>query len=467
MIINLEERIKEIGKSFTEVSSQINCFKKGVDKMKLLKPALISDGVLNIDKYRYSALFNSVEQQKKMVAFIPASGAATRMFKQLYLFLETEKENDTVIEFCKNINKFPFADDIPDKKKLHKKELIKFLLGKKGLNLGDTPKGLVLFHSGEKNKTAFEEQLNTASVYVNELHFTVSERHLEKFKEVLAHVNIDKQISFSFQKSSTDTIAVDIENIPFEENGKLIFRPGGHGALIENLNDIEADVIFVKNIDNVAIEKIEESNFVYKKALAGKLFELQNRIHNSLCSLIDSEVREVDLKEIASFATLELNIIIPASISDLRAFLIRKLNRPIRVCGMVKNEGQPGGGPFWVESKSGEVSLQIVEGAQIDKNDLEQLKIMNQATHFNPVDIVCGVKNYKGEKFNLLQFVNHETAFITQKSRNGKLIKALERPGLWNGAMADWITVFVEVPLHTFNPVKTINDLLKPNHQNG
>ncbi|MFD0963708.1 DUF4301 family protein [Pseudofulvibacter geojedonensis] len=459
--MDIEFKIKKLGKDLKKISNQIQYFKKGVEKTKLVKPALIQDGIIRIDESKSANVFNDVEN-KDIVAFIPASGAATRMFKELFLFLETGIANDTVADFFENINRFLFVNSIPKEKKKSERELLEFVLSSEGLNFGQLPKGLIPFH----NKTAFEEQLKHTSLYVNKLHFTISENHLNNFELKLKEVNYQKEVSFSFQKPSTDTIAVDLENNPFEENGELLFRPGGHGALIENLNDIDADIVFIKNIDNVAIEKVETKNIVYKKALGGKLLELQNKVFGYL-ELLSNPLGPTEVNEIIDFAKQELNIVMPEQISNLNSFLIKKLNRPIRICGMVKNEGQPGGGPFWVCDKNGDVSLQIVEGAQMDKNDPEQLKIMNQATHFNPVDIVCGVKNYKGEKFNLLEFVDEEAVFITQKSRNGKLIKALERPGLWNGAMADWITVFVEVPSHTFNPVKTVNDLLKPNHQNG
>jgi hypothetical protein len=276
-------------------------------------------------------------------------------------------------------------------------------------------------------------------------------------------------ISFSKQKPSTDTIAVDLNNDPFIlGNGEVLFRPGGHGALIENLNDLDADIIFIKNIDNIVPDHLKEVTVQYKKALAGKLMEFQERIFYYLNILDeDSTLSPSFMEEVADFIQEELcEELLPGhEIIDAKAYFKRKLNRPLRICGMVKNEGEPGGGPFWAKNPDNTISLQVVESAQVDPGDVEQAEIAQSATHFNPVDLVCGVKNYKGEKFDLTKYIDPQTGFISQKSQEGRELKALELPGLWNGSMSDWITLFVEVPIETFNPVKVVNDLLREQHQ--
>ena len=341
------------------------------------------------------------------------------------------------------------------------------------------------FHRYENQNiaTPIEEHLNECVTYATSnktafMHFTVSEEHQLEFEKIIhdvkpkveAQSGIDIKIHFSYQNKATDTIAVDAKNEPFrDENGLLIFRPGGHGALIDNLNNLDADVIFIKNIDNVIQNHIEEIA-LYKKALAGILITTQEQVFSYLDQLDSNTITENNIDEIVTFVKSKLN---NGIVSDFQKYTLENkityireiLNRPIRVCGMVKNEGEPGGGPFWVRDNSGHVSLQIVESSQVDTNNPDQLAIMKTATHFNPVDLICGIKNYKGEKFELTQFVDHNSGFIVEKNKNGREIKAYELPGLWNGAMAKWITIFVEVPLITFNPVKTVNDLLKPAHQ--
>ncbi|MCD4720334.1 MAG: DUF4301 family protein, partial [Desulfobacula sp.] len=353
------------------------------------------------------------------------------------------------------------------------------------LDYGKLPKGLLKFHRYEhSNRVALEEHLVEAAMYgVSKnkkayVHFTVSPEHLEKFKTQVDQVkdeyeklfDITFEISYSVQKSSTDMIAVDMNNEPFrEKDGSLLFRPGGHGALIENLNDLEADLIFIKNIDNVVPDRLKEITTTYKKVIGGLLLKLQSKTFEFLKELEKSESTNL-IEKIEAFAQSDLNIKIPNGFNELgpdekKSFLFRHLNRPIRICGMVKNEGEPGGGPFWVKNSKGEVSLQVVESSQVNASDEEQMKILQSSTHFNPVDLVCGTRNYKGESFDLHEFIDPETGFISIKSKDGKNLKAQELPGLWNGAMADWITIFVEVPIITFNPVKTVNDLLRPQHQ--
>ncbi len=409
-----------------------------------------------------------------------------------------DKNLDAMHQFFKQLGSFAFYNDLEkiiESNNLSVEEMLAggdhqiildYLLSEKGLNYANFPKGLLAFHAYKnENRLAVEEHLVESAVYSKDmhnesyLHLTVSPEHLEKFKvaiegsknkfEKLFGVTIN--VSYSQQKPSTDIIAVDMDNKPFRlENGSLLFRPGGHGALIENLNDLDAEIIYIKNIDNVVPDHLRETTYTYKKAIGGLLFQLQEKTFEMLEILEDGNPTDNELSEIKDFAEKELNIFIPGAYKgydkmDRIDFLFNKLNRPVRVCGMVKNEGEPGGGPYWVLNENDEISLQIVESSQMDFSDPEQEKIVSQATHFNPVDLVCGIMNYKGEKFDLKEFVDPNTGFISHKSQNGKDLKAQELPGLWNGAMADWITIFVETPLITFNPVKTINDLLRPEHQ--
>jgi hypothetical protein len=365
--------------------------------------------------------------------------------------------------------------------------ILDYTLSPKGLNYGNLPKGILKFHHyGTFARTATGEHLVEGAHYCANrakqvtVHLTVSPEHLSNFKDLIAYVQpyyesmfgVSLDISFSVQKPSTDTIAVDMNNEPFrEKDGSLVFRPGGHGALIENLNDLDCDIVFIKNIDNVVPDRLKAETYRYKKLLGGLLLQLQGKAFNLLKALDKKPPSEEVIDEATQFCGKQINTSFPSDFyhweeSKKVRFLQNILNRPIRVCGMVKNEGEPGGGPFWVKNKQGEVSLQIVESSQIDLKNPEQKKIFNSSTHFNPVDLVCSLKNYKGERFDLHNYIDHNTGFIAIKSKDGKQLKALELPGLWNGAMANWITVFVEVPIITFNPVKTVNDLLREQHQN-
>jgi len=395
--------------------------------------------------------------------FVPASGAATRMFKDLLELKNNRKANEQSKIFFQNINKFSF-----DLRGSNEEDILSELFDQRRID--QLPKGLLPFHSYEGfSRTAAEEHLAEGVGYAEKLgtvklHFTVSPAHLDRFKKHLEdaakNLSIDFKISYSTQTSVTDTIAVDLKNEPFKgENGKLLFRPAGHGALLENLNHLESDLIFIKNIDNVASDRLKEDTIKYKKVLAGVLLDYQQRAFDVL------EQNEAGRDVLDEGRVLLMGLGLNADLSD--AGVMEKLNRPIRVCGMVRNQGEPGGGPFWVRDKKGNESLQIVESAQIDHSKADQETIFKQSTHFNPVDLVCGVKNYKGEKFDLMKYRDPNTGFISHKSYNGQAIKALELPGLWNGSMADWNTIFVEVPLITFNPVKTVNDLVKPEHQGG
>ena len=364
------------------------------------------------------------------------------------------------------------------------KAVVANLLNEEGLNYGQLPKGLLQFHSyNDCARTPVEEHLVEAALYASSqnkaaVHFTVSTEHRALFQELIDRVlpdassryNIEYNVSLSEQKPSTDTIAANMDNTPFRtDDGKLLFRPGGHGALIENLNDLQCDVVFIKNIDNVVPDRLKADTVLWKQVIAGVLVSVQKQTFDYLNLLDSGKFTHDDLEDIIRFVRHTLNADVPGlkNLNDieLHVFLKNKLNRPIRVCGVVKNVGEPGGGPFLAYNPDGSVSLQILESSQIDQNNPEYIKMFTQGTHFNPVDLVCAVRNYKGEKFNLPDYVDPATGFISYKSKGGKELKALELPGLWNGAMSNWSTLMVEVPLSTFNPVKTVNDLLRPQHQ--
>ncbi len=487
------------------IKKQLDTFVRGIPFANVVTAASIGNGIEVISEKNHQKLVDLFEKKKDdldLVKFVPASGAATRMFKFLHFFLEDfnpeseklrlylKEGNHAELEiFLKSLKDFAFVSAVRKEirksfpsykhgaKGLRAHLFVKTMLKEDGLNYGNLPKGLVPFHKYSKySTTAFEEQLYEAAFYATSgdeayLHFTFSEAHVAFFKNEFEGVKkrVSKKtktnfnISYSFQKKGTDTIAVNKYDEPVRNSkGKLVFRPSGHGALLENLNEVDADVIFIKNIDNVVTEEFVEEIAFYKKTLAGKLLHLQSRIFRFMKLLQNDEFDDEVLKDVKSFLWNELNIKnIPESIHEI----VDLLNRPVRVCGVVRNTGAPGGGPFWVKDEFGNTSLQIVETSQINMKDSHQQSIVSEATHFNPVDIVCGIRDYKGKKFELNDFSNPNTGFISSKSFNGKSIKALELPGLWNGAMANWNTSFVEVPLGTFNPVKTVNDLLSREHR--
>jgi len=496
-------------KGITEdaVLQQIERFKTGFVWLDVLRPATPNDGIKmlnNRQKTEYSELYeNCVKNGMSVLKFVPASGAATRMFKDLFQYLDNPvpfnelPQSHPIVQFIELLPKFSF---FPVLKKIFKEdnienieirkakisEIISQVLNNKSLNYGQLPKGLIHFHIYSFNniRTAMEEHLVEGSYYsVNQdktvkIHFTVSEEHLELFKSKVFEIekdiekrySIKTNVSFSFQKSYTDTISVTPDNEPFQDkNGNFVFRPGGHGALIENLNEQNADIIFIKNIDNVVQEHLIEDTVTYKKTLGGLLISLQNTVFEYLKKL-DSEINEDLIEHIVNFIKNELFVSVPEffikfSLEEKAEFLKKFLNRPIRVCGMVRNEGEPGGGPFWIREKSGQESLQILESSQLNLKNPHQVELLKNSTHFNPVDLVCATRDYKGNKHTLTKFSDPETGFISEKTINGQPIKALELPGLWNGAMANWISLFVEVPVSTFNPVKTVNDLLRIYHQ--
>lgn len=491
------------GISVDKFAEQLKTFKTGFPFLKIEDAATVGNGVLRPTSdeiaHYLSVWDNYCKAGNSVLKFVPASGAASRMFKDLFAFLSAEYDvptTDFEKNFFNNIEKFAFyaelnamcqknnSASIQDLVAAGNYKAVVFnLLDFTGMNYGSLPKGLLKFHTYENDvRTSAEEHFVEGALYAAmgskvRLHFTVSPNHKALFEELVAErksyyeglFGVEYEISFSEQKQSTDTVAADADNEPFRENGALVFRPGGHGALIENLNDIDADVIFIKNIDNVVPDRLKEDTVTYKKLLAGILVDLQRKAFEYIRLIDSGKYTHEQVQEMIRFVQQELMCrneeLKNMEDCDLVLYLRKKLNRPMRVCGMVKNVGEPGGGPFLAYNPDGSVSLQILESSQIDMNNAEAKSMFENGTHFNPVDLVCAVKNYNGEKFNLPQYVDKNTGFISHKSKNGRELKAMELPGLWNGAMSDWSTIFVEVPLITFNPVKTVNDLLREVHQ--
>lgn len=505
MLSKIDQRqLDARGITSEQIEEQLHLFQTGFPFLEIVSAAKPGKGILVLNNDQVEHYLQSWNQflqtNASVLKFVPASGAASRMFKDLYEFLDSEENAPTkpaekaffehihsfafyqqLNEVCQSNNQKTIDELIQDG---HYKNIVENLLQKTGLNYGSLPKGLLTFHTYPYEKrTPLQEHLVEGSLYANtasgdvNIHFTVSKEHRRLFEKHLeASIKIYEKnlkskfhIEFSEQKPSTDTIAVDANNEPFIDNNLPVFRPGGHGALIANLNDLNADVIFIKNIDNVVIDRQKEATVIYKKVIAGLLVQLQAQTFAYLKKLEAGNVNTAELHEIAAFCEKELSNINPDthkySDAELKSYLFKKLNRPMRVCGMVKNTGEPGGGPFLIKNQDGSISPQILESSQIDLNNPAEKAKMMESTHFNPVDLVCAVKNYKGEKFDLTKYIDKQTGFISSKSKNGKELKALELPGLWNGAMSDWNTIFVEVPIETFNPVKTVNDLLRPAHK--
>lgn len=470
------EQIKAHSLTVEGVEKQIESFKSGFPYLNIARAARVADGIIAMDEVAISAAIANYESKAKglsVVKFVPASGAATRMFKELFEFVNDDKRGKGIDTLINNIEKFAFWSELKAllPEGADEKQIVSTII-KEGLEYGAKPKALVSFHNYEDGaRKAVEEHLVEGAMYaaadgVARIHFTVSPEHLAGFETLIsdklakyeAKFSVKYEISYSTQKSSTDTIAVNPDNTPFRtDDGKLLFRPAGHGALIENLGEIDSDLIFVKTIDNVTTDVLRGDTLKYKQALAGKLLELQSHSFDYIKAI---DAASADLAEVAIFIESELMVKLPANYTsaDLRTIL----DRPIRICGMVRNEGEPGGGPFWVANEDGSQTLQIAESSQISP---EQISLMKEATHFNPVDLVCGVKNYKGEKFAFANYVDPSTGFISEKSSGGRDLRAQELPGLWNGAMAKWNTIFVEVPISTFSPVKVVQDLLREQHQ--
>jgi len=484
-----------------EILRQFEIFRRGTKSVRLIRPARIGDGIVQIppnEREAFFSLHNQAAEKGRMLKFVPASGVASRMFKDWYGWYQQGKFDsaERLNKFRENILKFAFYDDLKEVMASERKkvenyiregkcvDILEFILTPRGLNYNWLPKALLKFHIYPgRSRTALEEHLVEAALYVRDarnvcrVHFTVSDEHESRFNDLLSRIkgyyedlfSVKYEIAVTIQHPSTDTIAVNMENIPFRDKiGKIVFRPGGHGSLLKNLNAIDGDIIFIKNIDNVVPDRLKDITVFYKKILGGYLVRLQDEIFHHLKLLSKKRSDDDLLSRVIRFCQEELFLFFPDGFwndtsSGKKEYVFRLLNRPVRVCGMVKNEGEPGGGPFWVE-ENGTRSLQIVEQNQLDLNSEEQKDIWKSSMHFNPVDLVCGVRNYQGEKFDLNSYVNMDTILISKKSHEEGELKALELPGLWNGSMAFWNTVFVEVPLETFNPVKTVDDLLRKSH---
>jgi hypothetical protein len=510
-------QIEEHGIDRHRAMAQFEAFRKPPPYLRLKRPCTVGDGVNEIPSNGHQALLSlhrEATSQGRCLKFVPASGAATRMFKELLWFhidarqmphddlLKRARSGDQrfsdFLSFMEELKRFAFFDDLQEVMakagmdlaslvKAHKyNEILEYLLTPRGLNYANLPKGLLKFHRyPQRDRTAFEEHLVEAAEYIRDaqdryrLHFTISPEHREHFERLLMEVRpryestygLRIEVSFSVQRPSTETIAASMDNQPFRlDEGRLLFRPSGHGAVIENLNALQGDIIFIKNIDNVVPDSLKAETYLWKKVLAGHLIRIQENIF-SYARKLEEGILDADLlDEVSAFCQRELAICVPDSSAngpaeDLRHFLLDRLNRPLRVCGVVRNVGEPGGGPFWVEGADGSLSLQIVEKAQVDLGAADQEEIWSSATHFNPVDIVCGVLDHRGKPFDLRQYVDPNAYIITFKSQGGRALKALELPGLWNGAMAHWNTIFIEVPIETFNPVKTVYDLLRKQHR--
>lgn len=497
--------LQEKGISEQQLDSQLASFREGFPFLKLFAAASTEHGIFSPteeQRARYVKAWDDYKQgEHTIVKFVPASGAASRMFKNMFAFVDADYDEPTTDfekAYFQNIRRFAFFDDLDAAcRRIYGKDIdgllavgnfkaiARTMLTAEGLNYGALPKGLLKFHSyDDEARTPAEEHLVEGALYAKQndgtvnVHFTVSHEHLPLFKALVeekaaaleARYGVKYRISYSEQKPSTDTVAANPDNTPFRTaDGKLLFRPGGHGALIENLNDIAADVIFIKNIDNVVHDRFKQPTVEGKQLLAGVLVDVQQRTFDYLRRLDSGRYKMADLLEMLQFIQKTFCCKNPETKfledTEMAIYLRRKLNRPIRVCGMVRNVGEPGGGPFLAYNPDGTYSPQILESSQIDMADPEKKAMFENGTHFNPVDLVCSTRNYCGEQFHLPDYVDKATGFISSKSKDGKPLKALELPGLWNGAMSDWNTIFVEVPLATFNPVKTVNDLLREQHQ--
>ena len=500
--------------SLDQVNAQLAMFAQGIPYANLSRACTIGDGLVTLKTSELDQLASTFHRARlagRVIKFVPASGAASRMFKALLSCHEyfqkkgqsgssaplSEGNQKALKQFISEIHHFGFYHDLAwimkekglDIERLINNEeygpILEYLLTAKGLNYAVLPKGLLQFHRYlDHVRTPLEEHLVEAKAYTLDqqnkasVHFTVSPEHEPLMKAHLKKVSprherdgVSFTVMFSNQKPSTNTIAANLENQPFRDHaGTLVFRPGGHGALIENLNDLQGDIVFIKNIDNIVPDHLKDAVTTWKFALGGYLVSIQDQIFHFMDQLMDDQTVPTNMSEMANFASQKLSIDIPENFRSWGAdeqtrFLKDNFDRPLRVCGMVRNSGEPGGGPFWVTQEDGLTTPQIVESSQVDPDSPEQQRMLSTSTHFNPVDVVCGVRDYRGKPFDLRQFTDPNTGFISEKSFQGKTLKALELPGLWNGGMARWNTVFVEVPASTFNPVKTVLDLLRPEHQ--
>ena len=503
--------LKRHSLSLSQIEAQLQQLRQGIPPLHLARPCAVGDGILQLSPQHvdeYHKQFQNALAAGRVSKFIPASGAATRMFKDLLQFLEkgsfsqTMKQKDlpppeTIIQVWEQLYHFPFIEnlrhyfetagiDFPNLYHAKKMEQVfQALLHTPGLGYANFPKALLPFHQyPEGFRTSLEEHVREALLYVHkdsaqiQIHLTISAQFEKPVKAALdtiqrqeAREGIALELTVSIQKSSTDTIALDSNDQPFRnEEGMLVFRPGGHGALLENLNDYQGDIVFISNIDNVVPDHLKDLIVEWRMSLAGCLLELQYEVFYRLTLLNPESISAPVVHEVEQYIRKHLQHDFPPSyesltISDKTESLKHFLNRPLRVCGVVPNTGDPGGGPFWVQHADGSQSRQIVEQSQVDPESESQQQLFISATHFNPVDLVCGVRDYQDKPFNLLMFRDPNTSLISHKSYKGRALKALEWPGLWNGGMADWITLFVEIPRATFNPVKSFLDWLVPNHQ--
>ena len=507
-------QLAEQGVPRERLLAQIEMFRRGVPFLRICCPCILGDGITALSPERFPSLLARHAEAAaagRLAKFVPASGAATRMFGVLAA-LQGRAEPLTLAALRAQANTdvdaregFRFLEDLPrfafygqlraalsaaghDLEELLAggdcRKIFAYLLGAEGLNFAELPKALIAFHrSGDQTCTAFDEHLADAAMYGSDdrqlarLHFTVAEEYLARFECLVADAiaayrarGMERQLELSVQLRATDTIAVDLNNEVLFDGEKLLRRPGGHGALLHNLEAMGGDIVFIQNVDNVVPRHRKETVYLYKKLLCGLLVEVQEQVFGYLRRLDTGPADPAVVQEVAVFAGNLLAIHLPPSLANAdpeaqAEFFRAQLNRPLRVCGMVGNQGEPGGGPFWVEGADGSRSRQIVEFSQVDQQDVQQSQLLRGATHFNPVDLVCGVRDYRGRPFVLANFVDPNTGFISTKSMGGRELKILELPGLWNGAMARWNTLFVEVPVATFNPVKTVNDLLRPEHQ--
>ncbi|MGD0021390.1 MAG: DUF4301 family protein [Smithellaceae bacterium] len=491
-------QIKALGLSRQDVDKQLNTYRRGSVFFDLNRPCTVKDGIISVtpaQKKKLIALYENEARKYKLLKFVPASGAASRMFVEWFSAGEDgsfgSPDRDRL--FLQKLNKLAFFILIERNRQGKKffdqkniKNLLEFILLPDGLNFGQLPKALIPFHrySSGETRTALEEHLGEAGRYIRSreglsfVHFTVTAKYkaatakhlkavLKKYEKLFG---VKYRITLSIQSPASNTIAVDENNLPLRDTkGRLLFRPGGHGALLKNLSSVNADFIFVKNIDNVVPEKHLEKILAYKKMLGGMALQTQKEIFAILKKMEKNELNLAQIQKIITYCSQKLNITLPLGFSQQSGkrktqILFSLLNRPLRICGVVKNEGEPGGSPFWVKEKDSTQTPQIVEIGHVDKDKPEQQAIWSRAKYFNPVDMVCCIKNYRGEKFDLDNYVNPDAYLITSKNERGQSLKALEVPGLWNGGMAYWNTVFVELPLSVFNPVKTVDDLLRPEH---
>lgn len=503
-----------IGINETQLKRQIDLFRQPQGGCRLRRACTVGNGISRIlpeENEKYLQLHGEAEKSGRFIKFVPASGAATRLFKVLYQIygsypgkeeisrqaVQDDRSAREFLLFVDNMKHFPFYEDLKEilnRQGLPLEALLRhdrmetilaYLLTERGLNYGSLPKALVKFHRyGEGSRTALEEHLEEAAQYVQDargvcrLHFTITQMHEAKFRQFVQGImprlalrnRATYEIGFSFQEHSTDTIAVDLDNNPLRNKyGRLLFRPGGHGALLANMNRLHGDLVYIKNIDNVAPDHRKALVSLWNRILGGYLVEVERAVRCFVGRLLREDFAALS-GELEAFVRETLRIHFPEAYGkwasgEKRNFLFNKLNRPIRVCGMVPNRGEPGGGPFWVKHPNGTTSLQIVESAQVNLADLQQQAVWSSSTHFNPVNLVCSLRDFEGKQFDLNRYVDEEAVFISRKSKNGKQLKALELPGLWNGSMAHWNTILVEMPAETFSPVKTINDLLRPEHQ--